>query len=87
MPLPLSLKYIYLYENISYVVEEMEKYIYISLTQCKLKSCKGELEISGDKVTIKPGRNLKVKMIAERHSTSGQNIKSKERGKAQSDSS
>ena len=50
------------------------------------RNCKGELKISDDKVTNKPGQNLKIKMIVERCSTSGQNIKSQERGKAQSDS-
>ena len=38
--------------------------------------------MNGDKVPIKPGRNLKVKkMIAERYSTSGRNIKIKRKRK------
>ena len=39
----------------------MKRYIFYSLIQCESKNCKGELEINGDKVAIKPGRNLKVK--------------------------
>ena len=58
------------------------KDIFYSLIQCESKNRKGELEMNGDKVPIKPGRNLKVKkMIAERYSTSGRNIKIKRKRK------
>ena len=39
---------------------KMKRYIFYSLIQHESKNHKGELEINGDKVTIKPGRSLKV---------------------------
>ena len=50
----------YLYKNIS-CSKRKEIYIYFSLIQHESKNHKGKLEINGDKVTIKPGQNLKVK--------------------------
>ena len=91
----------YLYKNIS-CSRRNEIYIYFSLIQRELKNCKGELEINGDKVAIKPGQNLKVKndsgkvqYIGVKHKIKkeerrSQYIRAKhkiKRGKAQSNSS